>query len=65
MKGKRELLRVGLPIDVEKLLVMLSASDADTTDGASVRHYNGALIVEVDKEVVADVPTLEEVGPLQ
>lgn len=64
-KGKRELLRIGLPIEVTNLITMLSVSGVDDTEGASVRHYNGSLIVEVDKEAVVGAPTSEEIGPLQ
>lgn len=47
MNGKsagRELFRVGVPVRAAKLLALLDTMEP--SDEATVRHYNGALIIE-------------------
>lgn len=46
MSGKREVLRVGVPVRAVTLVELLGAIDSQISPEATVRHHNGSLIVE-------------------
>jgi hypothetical protein len=55
MKGRRELLRVGTPIKVDRLVQMLTLATEGEPD-AELRHHNGSIIVDVALNRPLDEP---------
>lgn len=54
MAKNRKLLRIGVPVRLDRLRVLLENVDTDKPDEVIVSHYNGELIVEEPDPTLLD-----------